>query len=264
MIAVYAQYKTSGCPVSEPENKIVVISGGAGGIGRATALSLAQSGYYPIVLDRDDDAGRRASSELTAAGFASEFHRADLASEPEVAEAFATILNHHNRVDALINLAGGTFHKKPIQDLTLAEWQEIIDANVKSTFLCCRAVVGVMKKRKSGNIINTSSNFGFTGNPLLTAYSAAKYAIVGFTKSLALELAPFGIRANCIAPGLTATERVLSHHTREAFEALSKTLPIGHAGEPADVAEGIAFLLSNESDYMTGQTLHVNGGMVLP
>ena len=167
-------------------------------------------------------------------------------------------------VDALVNLAGGTIHKKRIQDLALDEWQEILDANLKSTFLCCRAVTGVMKNRKAGNIVNTSSNFGFTGSPLHTAYSAAKYGVVGFSKSLALELAPYGIRVNCIAPGLTATERVLSHHSRDAFEAMSRTLPIGHAGEPADVADGIAFLLSNDSDYMTGQTLHVNGGMVLP
>jgi NAD(P)-dependent dehydrogenase (short-subunit alcohol dehydrogenase family) len=81
---------------------------------------------------------------------------------------------------------------------------------------------------------------------------------------LALELAPYGIRANCIAPGLTATERVLSHHSHDAFEAMSRTLPVGHAGEPGDVAEGIVFLLSNDSDYMTGQTLHLNGGMGLP
>jgi 3-oxoacyl-[acyl-carrier protein] reductase len=99
---------------------------------------------------------------------------------------------------------------------------------------------------------------------LYTAYSAAKDAIVEFTKSLALELAPYGIRANCIAPGLTATERVLSHHSRDAFEAIRRTLPVGHAGEPIDGAEGIAFLLGNDSDYITGQTLHVNGGMVLP
>lgn len=244
--------------------KLVVISGGAGGIGIAAALKLAELEYYPILLDRDDAAGRKASAALAAAGFENEFYRAELANERQVGEAFAKILNQHKRVDALVNLAGGTFHKKPIQDLTLAEWHEILDANLKSTFLCCRAVIGVMKNRKAGNIINTSSNFGFTGNPLHTAYSAAKYAVVGFTKSLALELAPHGIRANCIAPGLTATERVLSHHSRDAFEAMSKALPIGHAGDPGDVAEGIVFLLSNDSDYMTGQTLHVNGGMVLP
>jgi NAD(P)-dependent dehydrogenase (short-subunit alcohol dehydrogenase family) len=250
--------------VNVEEKKLVVVSGGAGGIGRSAGLNLAGLGYYPVILDRDEDAGNETWAALKTAGFESDFLRTELASEQQVAEAFTKILSQHARVDALVNLAGGTFHKKPIQDLALAEWQEILDANLKSTFLCCRAVIGVMKRRKAGNIVNTSSNFGFTGNPLLTAYSAAKYAIVGFTKSLALELSPYGIRANCIAPGLTATERVLSHHSREAFEAMSRTLPVGHAGEPADVAEGIAFLLGNDSDYMTGQTLHVNGGMVLP
>ena len=244
--------------------KFVVISGGAGGIGRSTALKLAELDYYPILLDRDDSAGSKSSAALEAAGFESKFYCVELANEQQVKEAFAEILAEHKAVDALINLAGGTFHKKNIQDLALGEWQEILDANLKSTFLCCRAVTTVMKNRKAGNIVNTSSNFGFTGNPLHTAYSAAKYAIVGFTKSLALELAPYGIRANCIAPGLTATERVLSHHSRDAFEAMSRTLPMGHAAEPADVAEGIVFLLSNDSAYMTGQTLHVNGGMVLP
>lgn len=244
--------------------KLVVISGGAGGIGKSSALKAAELDYYPILLDRDEAAGRKASAELEAAGFESEFHCVELTSEQQVDDAFAEILARHQRVDALVNLAGGTFHKKRIQDLALDEWQEILDANLKSMFLCCRAVIGVMKNRKTGSIVNTSSNFGFTGSPLHTAYSAAKYAIVGFTKSLALELAPHGIRANCIAPGLTATERVLSHHTRDAFEAMGRTLPIGHAGDPADVAEGIAFLLSSDSEYMTGQTLHVNGGMVLP
>jgi 3-oxoacyl-[acyl-carrier protein] reductase len=250
--------------VKERGEKFVVISGGAGGIGRSTALKLAEQDYYPILLDRDDGAGRKASAELEAAGFESEFYCVELTSEQQVDEAFDKILAQHKRLDALVNLAGGTIHKKRIQDLALDEWQEILDANLKSTFLCCRAVMGVMKKRKAGNIVNTSSNFGFTGSPLHTAYSAAKYGVVGFTKSLALELAPYGIRANCIAPGLTATERVLSHHSRDAFEAMSRTLPIGHAGEPSNIAEGIVFLLSKDSDYMTGQTLHVNGGMVLP
>jgi NAD(P)-dependent dehydrogenase (short-subunit alcohol dehydrogenase family) len=244
--------------------KFVVISGGAGGIGRATALKLAAANYYPILLDRDDNAGTTSSAALEAAGYESEFYCVELTNEQQVDEAFAKILAQHKRVDALVNVAGGTFYKKRVQDLALDEWQTIIDANLKSTFLCCRAVIAAMKNRKTGSIVNTSSNFGFSGTPLHTAYSAAKYGVVGFTKSLALELAPFGIRANCIAPGLTATERVLSHHSRDSFEAMSKTVPIGHAGDPSDVAEGIAFLLSDDSGYMTGQTLHINGGMVLP
>ena len=244
--------------------KLVVITGGAGGIGRATVLKLAELNYYPILLDRDEGGGSKALAELGTAGFESKFYCVELANKQQVDEAFAEILTEHKRVDALINLAGGTIYKKRIQDLALNDWQEILDANLKSTFLCCRAVAGAMKSRKAGNIVNTSSNFGFSGSPLHTAYSAAKYGIVGFSKSLALELAPYGIRVNCIAPGLTATERVLSHHSRDVFETMSRTLPIGHAGEPGDVANGIVFLLSNDSDYMTGQTLHVNGGMVLP
>jgi 3-oxoacyl-[acyl-carrier protein] reductase len=244
--------------------KLVAISGGAGGIGRSAALKLAALEYYPILLDRDEDAGKKASAELEAAGHPSEFYCLELASESQVEEAFAKISARYGRLDALVNLAGGTFYKKRIQDLALNEWQEVLDANLKSTFLCCRAVAEAMKQRKTGCIVNTSSNFGFTGSALLTPYSAAKYAIVGFTKALALELAPYGIRANCIAPGLTATERVLSHHSSDAFAAISSQLPVGHAGEPADVADGIAFLLSDDSGYMTGQTLHVNGGMVLP
>jgi 3-oxoacyl-[acyl-carrier protein] reductase len=248
----------------EAEKKIVVVSGGAGGIGRATALQLGEAGYYPILLDRDAQACRQASAGLRSAGFDNKFYPVELSNERQVNDAFAEILGRHKGVDALINLAGGTIHKKRIQDLALSEWQEILDANLKSTFLCCRAVVESMKSRRAGSIVNTSSNFGFSGNPLHTAYSAAKYGIVGFSKALALELAPYGIRVNCIAPGLTATERVRSHHTAEAFEAMSRSLPIGHAGEPSDVAAGIVFLLSNDSGYMTGQTLHVNGGMVLP
>lgn len=250
--------------MSKQGEKRVVISGGAGGIGRSTALKLAELDYYPILLDRDDDAGSKAAAALEAAGFSSKFYCVELSKEQQVREVFAEILAQHTRVDALINLAGGTIYKKRIQDLALEEWQEIINANLKSTFLCCRAVTGVMKNHKAGNIVNTSSNFGFSGSPLHTAYSAAKYGIVGFSKSLALELAPYGIRVNCIAPGLTATERVLSHHSREGFEAMSRSLPIGHAGKPSDVADGIVFLLSSPSHYMTGQTLHVNGGMVLP
>jgi 3-oxoacyl-[acyl-carrier protein] reductase len=246
------------------EKKVAVVTGGAGGIGKSTALKLAEENYYPILLDRDEEAGTRASAALQTASFANQFYSLDVSNEQQVTKVFAQILAEHQRIDVLINLAGGTIHKKPIQDLTLAEWQEILDANLRSTFLCCRAVTGVMKSRRAGKIINTSSNFGFSGNPLHTAYSAAKYGIVGFSKSLALELAPYGVRVNCIAPGLTATDRVRSHHTREAFEAMSRSLPIGHAGEPEDVADGIIFLLSSDSDYMTGQTLHVNGGMVLP
>ncbi len=245
------------------DRKVAVISGGAGGIGRATASRLAED-FYPIILDRDESAGEEVIEILRSQGREGNFLAAELTKKNEIQRAFNHIISEDGRVDALVNLAGGTFHKKLLEDLCLAEWEEVIAANLKSTFLCCQAVIDVMKKRRSGVIVNTSSNFGFTGSVRHTAYAAAKYAIVGFTKSLALELAPYGMRANCLAPGLTATARVMSHHSWEEFEAMGKALLMGRAGDPKEVAEGVAFLVSEDSRYMTGQTLHVNGGMVLP
>jgi 3-oxoacyl-[acyl-carrier protein] reductase len=133
---------------------------------------------------------------------------------------------------------------------------------LKATFLCCQAVSKRMREAESGVIINTSSNFGITGSPGRTAYSAAKAAIIAFTKSLALELAPHGVRVNAIAPGLTATERVMSGHTEAQWRQVAATIPMGRAAEPKDIAEAVNFLASDESGYMTGQLIQVNGGMV--
>jgi 3-oxoacyl-[acyl-carrier protein] reductase len=138
----------------------------------------------------------------------------------------------------------------------------VIDVNLKATFLCCQAVCKPMRQAKSGVIINTSSNFGITGSAGRTAYSAAKAAIIAFSKSLASELAPHGVRINTVAPGLTATARVKAVHTDEEWANLSASMPLGRAGQPNDIAEGVNFLASDESAFMTGQVLHVNGGMV--
>jgi NAD(P)-dependent dehydrogenase (short-subunit alcohol dehydrogenase family) len=119
-----------------------------------------------------------------------------------------------------------------------------------------------MKERKGGIIINTSSNFGITGSPGRTAYAAAKAAVIAFTKSLALELAPFGVRVNAIAPGLTATARVMTGHTEMEWRQLTEKIPMGRAAAPNDIAETVNFLVSDESGYITGQLIHVNGGMV--
>ena len=170
--------------------------------------------------------------------------------------------NQSQRIDVLVNLAGGTLHKHPITEFPLSEWREVIDVNLKATFLCCQAVCKTMREANSGVIINTSSNFGITGSPGRTAYSAAKAAIIAFSKSLALELAPYGVRVNTVAPGLTATARVMAVHTNEEWANLSASMPLGRAGEPRDIAEGVNFLAGDESAFMTGQVLHVNGGMV--
>ncbi len=245
-------------------NRVAVVNGGSGGIGHAVVLRLAKDGMFPVILDTDEKAGHDVAAQLRRQGHESAFFRIDLTKHSEVQKVFARIISDYGGVDVLVNLAGGTLHAKLIQDFSFEEWKEVIDVNLKSSFLCCQAVIGMMKKQEKGVIINTSSNYGITGSARRTAYSAAKAAIIGFSKSLALELAPFGIRVNVIAPGRTATPRVMGHYSPEGWVAAQKDNPMGRAAQPSDIAEGVAFLASDEAGYMTGQTLHVNGGMVMP
>jgi 3-oxoacyl-[acyl-carrier protein] reductase len=243
-------------------NKIAVVTGGAGGIGQAVVLRLARAGFDVCIVDQNETAGRELAALLAQQKYSAEFYRVDLKRAAEIKNSFEHIYAKSERVDVLVNLAGGTLHKHPITQFPLSEWREVIDVNLKATFLCCQAVCKPMREAKSGVIINTASNFGITGSAGRTAYSAAKAAIIAFTKSLALEMAPYGVRVNTIAPGLTATARVLAVHSEEDWRRLSAGLPMGRAGEPHDIAEGVNFLAGDESAFMTGQLLHVNGGMV--
>ncbi len=246
------------------ERKVAVVSGGGGGIGRAVILRLAEWDYLPVILDQSEAAGQEPLAELISQGKKGVFIEVDLIKKSEVQNTFTKIISDFDRVNLLVNLAGGTLYKYPIQDFPLKEWKEVIDVNLKGTFLCCQAVIGVMKKHKNGAIINTSSNYGITGSATRTAYSAAKAAVIAFSKSLALELAPYGIRVNVIAPGRTATTRVMSHYSSEGWAEAGKQIPMGRVGDPRDIAEGVVFLAGEDSRTMTGQTLHVNGGLVMP
>lgn len=243
-------------------NKIAVVTGGAGGIGQAVAARLAQGGFGVCIVDQNDKVGQEFVDKLRKDKYDAEFSRIELRRAAEIKEVFETIYAKHRRIDVLVNLAGGTIHKHPIHEFPLSEWREVIDVNLKATFLCCQAVSKRMKEAKSGVIINTSSNFGITGSAGRTAYSAAKAAIIAFSKSLALEMAPYGVRVNTIAPGLTATARVLAVHTDAEWAKMSASMPLGRAGQPRDIAEGVHFLASEDSAFITGQLLHVNGGMV--
>jgi 3-oxoacyl-[acyl-carrier protein] reductase len=241
--------------------KIAVVNGGAGGIGRAVVARLARAGFLPVILDMNESAGRAA---VDALGAAVEFLRVELTDKAAVAEAFAKIRERHKNIDLLVNLAGGTLHAHPIQEFPLNEWLRVMDVNLKATFLCCQAALPAMKRRRRGVIVNTASNFAVTGSATRTAYAATKSAVIAFTKSLALEAAPFGVRVHAIAPGLTATERVRKIYSAESWAAQGAAIAMGRAADPADIAEGVAFLASPSAAFMTGQTLHVNGGMVMP
>jgi 3-oxoacyl-[acyl-carrier protein] reductase len=243
-------------------DKVAIVNGGAGGIGRAVVRRLGQAGYGIFILDRNRQAGNETAAQLRQQGCEAESYAVELTHAVAIRETFAAILRQTKRVDLLVNLAGGTLHKHPIQEFPLSEWRDVININLKATFLCCQAVCKTMRERKAGVIINTSSNFGITGGAGRTAYAASKAAVIAFTKSLATEMAPHGVRVNAVAPGLTATARVMASYDEAEWQKLGKSLPMGRAAEPSEIADGVAFLASDDAGYITGQTLHVNGGMI--
>jgi len=242
--------------------KVAVVNGGAGGIGRAVVRHLAGAGYGIFILDKNQQAGREILDQLREQGCHAEYHAMELTNAAQIKNVFAEILRATGRIDLLVNLAGGTLHKHLIQECPLSEWREVIDVNLKATFLCCQAVCSPMRERRSGVIINTSSNFGITGGAGRTAYAASKAAVIAFTKSLATEMAPHGVRVNAIAPGLTSTARVMSRYDETEWRELGRSIPMGRAAQPSEIAEAVGFLASDESGYITGQTIHVNGGMI--
>lgn len=245
-------------------NSVALITGGANGIGRAVALKMAAGGITVVIADSDEAAAKNVSREISAAGGKAEAVRVDVTRSAEVKAVVAEVVERHGRIDILANIAGGTIHKKLVEEFTWAEWKEVIDVNLKGTFLFCRQVAPIMQKQRSGLIINTASNYGITGSPTRAPYSAAKAGVIAFSKSLALELAPYGVRVNIVAPGPTDTPRVMRHWTPQARKLREAEIPLGRTGKPEDIAEAFYFLAGDESAWMTGHTLHVNGGLLMP
>lgn len=193
-----------------------VITGGGNGIGRAVALRLAAAGQTVVVADCDRGAAEAVRGEIVEAGGAAEARFVDVAAAGEVKRLVAEVVARHGRIDVLANIAGGSFYTKRIEEFSWSEWQKVIDTNLKGTFLMCREVAPQMQKQRSGIILNTASNYAVAGSALRAPYSAAKAGIIGFSRSLALELAPDGIRVNTVAPGPTDTPRVMEKETAEA------------------------------------------------
>jgi NAD(P)-dependent dehydrogenase (short-subunit alcohol dehydrogenase family) len=243
--------------------KIAVVTGGAGGIGKAVAARLAKEDQTVVILDINGDAGGLAVAEFQKRGTELSFSRVNVTEQAEVRSAFERIQAEHGRIDVLVNVAGGSVHRHSLEEFPLQHWQAVIDVNLTSTFLCCRAVTPVMRQQKSGAIVNISSDIAFSGDVGRSAYAAAKAGILGLTRSLALELASAGVRVNAVAPGRIATSRVRANYSDAEWEAAAKRIPLGHAGEAEDVAEAVAYLASDGAKHLTGQTIHVNGGRIM-
>lgn len=243
-------------------NRTVVVTGGSRGIGRAICKTFAASGVHIFfIFYSPEQAGDETAEEISAAGGIPAGYRVNVADSREVADFFKTVLDATGRIDVLVNNAG-IARDGLLARMKEADWDDVIAVNLKGAFNCTKAASWPMMKQKSGRIINITSIAGVSGNPGQTNYSAAKAGIIGLTKSTARELASRGITANAIAPGFieTAMTAALPHASKEAIMA---QIPAGRAGTPEDVAGVAYFLASEAAAYITGQVIHVNGGLYI-
>jgi NAD(P)-dependent dehydrogenase (short-subunit alcohol dehydrogenase family) len=244
--------------MSSIDSKVAIVTGGAGGIGGAIAQRFAAEGAKLAVVDLDGAAANQMAAGLNARGSEAIAVAADVTSKSAVREMVGAVLDRWGGVEILVNVAGGA-ERKPVVEMTAEDWDRVVDTNLKSTFLCCQAVLPQMLKQKYGKIVNISSIYGFTGNPTRSSYAAAKAGVAAFTKSLALEVIHGGVNVNAVAPGRVTTPRVRSHYSEEEWAAAASRIPMGRMGTPEEIAGAVVFLVTDENRYITGQTIHVNG-----
>ena len=240
--------------------KTALVTGASRGIGAAIADTLAQAGATVVGTATGENGASAIAARLAQYGGQG---RVLNAADPEgIENLIADIEREHGRLDILVNNAGIT-RDNLLMRMKESEWDEIMDINLKSVFRASKAVLRGMMTQRHGRIISITSVVGTMGNAGQTNYAAAKAALQGFTKSLAREVGSRGITANCVAPGFIDTDmtRALPEETRKAFEAQTA---LGRFGEAQDVADAVLFLASEQAGYITGQTLHVNGGMLMP
>jgi NAD(P)-dependent dehydrogenase (short-subunit alcohol dehydrogenase family) len=240
------------------ENKVAIITGSGGGIGGAIALRYAREGAKLAVADIDAATAKSRAAEINSMGCDTLAIIADVTDKKSVQRMVQTTLDRWGRIDILVNVAGGA-DRKPVLDITESDWDYIVNMNLKSVFLCSQAVLPTMLQQKYGKIVSISSIYGFTGNAIRSSYAAAKAGVAVFTKSLALEVVNDGINVNAIAPGRVATPKVRGRYSDEQWTEAMAQIPAGRAGTPDEIAGTALFLVLDESRYITGQTIHVNG-----
>jgi NAD(P)-dependent dehydrogenase (short-subunit alcohol dehydrogenase family) len=246
------------------EGRVGLVTGGGSGIGREIVRRLAREGMAVAVLDRDAAAAEATAAEIGGLGAA-----ADVTSPQQVSNALDAVLGRFHQIDLLVNNAGIAW-MGPALEMPLEALQSMLRVNVEGVFITSRAVLPHMIARRSGSIINLASWAGKTGNAYFAGYSASKFAVIGLTQALAREMAPYGIRVNAICPGIvvdtamrTAIEAQQRQYGLPATQERAKTIPVGRLSVPDDVARIAAFLASDESAYMTGESINISGGLLM-
>jgi len=247
-------------------NKVAIVTGAGRGIGKAIALGLVDAGADVVVCARTATDIEATAEEVKAKGRKALAVPTDVRAGDQVSNLVEKSVAEFGRIDILVNNAGGSFIADTM-DLSEGGWDAIVRENLKSVFLCSKAVGKVMIDQKEGNIVNIASVAGITGYSLNAPYGAAKAGIINFTKTLAVELAPYNIRVNAIAPGVITSGGLLELLNMELGQASEKgedlplSVPLGRCGKPEDIAGGVIYLVSDASSYVTGQTLIIDGGL---
>lgn len=244
--------------------QVAVITGGARGIGKGSAEAFAESGARVYVVDLDEAGGEAVAQSIRERGENASFLACDVTDFAQVRAVFDQILAEAGRLDILVNSAGGFWKQLSVEETPEEEWDRVVDLNLKSIFLCAKAAIPAFKRQGSGRIVNIGSMAGVSVlQPSSPPYAAAKAGVHSLTRVLAFELGKHGVTANAIAPGTTATERVIAVRGQEQLDMIGKGTLIGRIAEVSDIVGWVLFLASPEAGYLTGQTLSVNGGRLM-
>ncbi len=241
------------------EDKVAIVTGGSRGIGKAISLKLAQLGAKLVVSS--SSGSEDVTREIEASGHKAVTVQADVSKEADVNKLIDTTLKTFGQIDILVNNAGITKDNLTMR-LSEADWNDVMDVNLKGTFLCCKGVLKPMMKQRSGKIINMASIIGLIGNPGQTNYSASKAGMIALTKSIAKEIGSRNINVNAIAPGYIETD-MTQKISDQVREELLQNIPLKRLGQAEDVANLTAFLASDQANYITGQVFVLDGGLTM-